>query len=166
VEGKAPRFSEITGRLRFYPRARFSLDVSAGYNPYYHTLSSLRLSASAGSKAEGRFFSLSWWKSDNAWITGADPGLAELYNRHQVSLYGGFPIPALSLDLVGDVDFNIAEWRLLYTGAQAVLHYQCLDFVFEFKVFYYRQNPEVQFKFSLGLGNIGRTLGFLSGFGF
>ncbi len=166
VDGKPPRFSEITGRLRFYPRSRFSLDVAAGYNPYYGNLSSLRLSANAGSKTEGRFVSLSWFKSNNSWITGADPALNELYNRHQLSLYGGVPIPALSLDVIGDVDFNIEEGKLLYTGARVVHHYQCLDFVFEFKVFYYRQNPELQFKFSLGLGNIGRTLDFLSGFGF
>ncbi|HSA94919.1 MAG TPA: LPS assembly protein LptD, partial [Acidobacteriota bacterium] len=35
VDGKPPRFSEVTGTLRFYPQARFSLDASAGYNPYY-----------------------------------------------------------------------------------------------------------------------------------
>ncbi len=166
VDGEPPRFSEITGRLRFYPRARFSLDVAAGYNPYYHDLSSFRLSANAGSRSEGRFVSLSWFKSSNAWITGVDPALSGLYNRHQISLYAGFPIPGLSLDIIGDVDFNIEEGKLLYTGARAVYHYQCLDFVFELKAFYYRQNPEFQFKFSLGLGNIGRTLDFLSGFGF
>jgi LPS-assembly protein len=166
VDGVPPRFSEITGRLRFYPRARFSLDVSAGYNPYYRNLSTLRLSANAGSKSEGRFLSLSWFKSNNSWITGADPALNELYNRHQLSLYGGFPVPGLSLDVIGDIDFNIEDGRLLYTGARVVYHYQCLDFVFEGKVFHYRQRPEFQFKFSLGLGNIGRTMDFLSGFGF
>ncbi len=166
VDGKSPRFSEISGNLRFYPQRLFSLDAAVGYNPYYRNFSTLRLSANAGDRSEGRFFSLSWFKSQNPWMIGIDPALRELYNRHQVSLYGGIRVPSLSLDLIGDVDFNIRDRRLLYTGIQATYHYQCLDFVFGVKVFYFRQRPETQFTFSLGLGSIGRTEGFLTGFGF
>ena len=64
--------------------------------------------------------------------------------------------------------------RLQHQGAKApvpgrssaVYHYQCLDFKFEFKVFYFRAKPETQFKFSLGLGNIGKTTDFLGGMEF
>lgn len=166
VDGKPPRFSEIAGTLRFYPEAKFSLDASVAYNPYYRDLSSLRVSATAGSKAEGDFLSLTWFKSRNAWITGVDPALVPFYNRHQVGLFGGVRIPGLSLDLQADADFNIQERKLLYTGGRVTYHYQCLDFLVDVRVYYFRSRPETQVRFSVGLGTIGKTLGFLEGVNF
>jgi lipopolysaccharide assembly outer membrane protein LptD (OstA) len=166
VDGKAPRFSEITGTLRFYPQARFSFDASAAYNPYYKNLSSLRLSATAGSKADGDFLTLSWFSSRNSWVTGVDPALIALYNRDQVGAYGGLRLPGLSLDLQLEADYNIKERRLLYTGAQATYHYQCIDVLVDVRVFYFRDRPDTQVRVSLGLGTIGKTLDFLGGFGF
>jgi LPS-assembly protein len=164
VDGKPPRFSEISGFLRFYPEERFSVDAAFGFNPYYHNLSTLRLTTTAGSKADGRFLSVNWYKSLNSWITGIDPELRDLYNRHQIGATGGWRFP--TLELQGEIDYNIQTQKLLYTAAQAIYHYQCLDFLFEVRVFYYRLSPETQFKFSIGLGNIGRTSSLLSGFGF
>jgi LPS-assembly protein len=83
-----------------------------------------------------------------------------------VAAYGGVKLAKLGLDLTADVDFNVQEAKLLYAGGGAVYHYQCLDFLVEVKVFYFRDKPEAQFKFSLGLGNIGKTTDFLGGFGF
>jgi LPS-assembly protein len=166
VNGKPPRFSEITGTLRYYPKESFSLDAAAGYNPYYHNFSSLRLSATAGSKEDGRFLSLNWYKSLNSWIAGVDPALRALYNRHQIGGTGGLRLPGLSLELLGEIDYNLQEKKLLYTAAQAIYHYQCLDLLVEVRVFYYRTRPETQLKFSVGLGNIGRTSDILGGFGF
>jgi lipopolysaccharide assembly outer membrane protein LptD (OstA) len=166
VDGRPPRFSEIAGTLRFYPEAKFSLDASAAYNPYYGSLSSLRVSATAGSKAEGEFLSLAWFKSRNAWITGVDPALVPFYDRHQIGLFGGVRLRRLSLDLQADADFNIEERKLLYTGGRLTYHYQCLDFLVDIRVYYFRARPETQFRFSIGLGTIGRSLGFLEGFGF
>jgi LPS-assembly protein len=166
VDGKPPRFSEITGTLRFYPRAKFSLDASAAYNPYYKNMSSLRLGATAGSKASGDFLTLSWFSSRNAWVTGVDPALIGLYNRDQVGVFGGVRLPRLAIDLQLEADYNIREGKLLYTGAQLTYHYQCVDFLVDVRAFYFRDFPDVQVRFSLGLGAIGKTLDFLGGFGF
>ena len=166
VDGKAPRFSEVTGTARFYPQSKFSFDASAAYNPYYKSLSSLRLSATAGSKAEGDFLTVNWFSSRNSWVAGADPDLIALYNRDQVGAFGGLRIPALAVDLQLEADYNIKERKLLYTGAQLTYHYQCVDFLVDVRAFYYRDTPDVQVRLSLGLGTIGKTLDFLGGFGF
>ncbi len=166
VDGKAPRFSEVTGTVRFYPQSKFSFDASAAYNPYYKSLSSLRLSATAGSKAEGDFLTVNWFSSRNSWVAGADPDLIALYNRDQVGAFGGLRIPALAVDLQLEADYNIKERKLLYTGAQLTYHYQCVDFLVDVRAFYYRDTPDVQVRLSLGLGTIGKTLDFLGGFGF
>lgn len=166
VDGKPPRFSEIAATLRFYPQASFSLDASAAYNPYYRSLSSLRLGATAGSKAEGDFLTLSWFSSRNSWVTGVDPALVALYNRDQVGAFGGVRLPGLALDLQLEADYNIKERKLLYTGAQATYHYQCVDILVDIRVYYYRDRPDTQVRISLGLGAIGKTLDFLGGFGF
>ncbi|MCX6573689.1 MAG: LPS assembly protein LptD [Candidatus Aminicenantes bacterium] len=166
VDGVAPRFSELTGTLRFYPQNQFSLDASVAYNPYYGNLSSLRLGATAGSKAEGEFLTLSWFKSRNSWIAGIDPALIALYNRDQIGAFGGFRLPGIGVDLQLEADYNIKDAKLLYTGGQLTYHYQCLDFLVDLRVFYYRVPADVQVRFSLGLGAIGKTLDFLGGFGF
>jgi LPS-assembly protein len=166
VDGRPPRFSEVTGTLRFYPEAKFSLDASAGYNPYYKNLSSLRLSATAGAKADGDFLTMSWYSSRNSWVTGVDPALIALYNRDQVGALVGLRLPGLDLDLELQADYNIKEHKLLYTGAQVTYHYQCVDFLVDVRAYYFRDDPDVQVRFSLGLGAIGKTLGFLDGFGF
>jgi LPS-assembly protein len=166
VDGKPPRFSEIAGTLRFYPRAKFSLDASAAYNPYYKNMSSLRLGATAGSKADGDFLTLSWFSSRNSWVTGVDPALISLYNRDQVGVFGGLRLPRLSLDLQLEADYNVKERKLLYTGAQLTYHYQCVDFLVEVRSYYFRNPADIQVRFSLGLGAIGKTLDFLGGFGF
>ena len=166
VDGQPPRFSEVTGTLRLYPQAKFSLDASAAYNPYYKNLSSLRLSATAGTKAEGDFLTLTWFTSRNSWVTGVDPALIALYNRDQIGAFGGLRLPGLSLDLQLEADYNIKDRKLLYTGAQATYHYQCLDVLVDVRVFYFRDRPDTQIRVSLGLGSIGKTLDFLGGFGF
>ena len=166
VDGVAPRFSEITGTLRFYPRAKVSFDASAAYNPYYDSLSSLRLSGTVGARAEGNFLTVNWFTSRNAWITGVDPGLVALYNRDQVGAFAGLRLPRLDLDLEAEADYNIETKKLLYTGARLTYHYQCLDFLVDVRSYYYRDPPDVQVRFSLGLGSIGRSLDFLGGFGF
>jgi LPS-assembly protein len=166
VDGRPPRFSELTGTLRFYPQAKFSFDASAAYNPYYKNLSSLRLSATAGAKADGNFLTVTWFSSRNSWVAGVDPELIALYNRDQIGAYGGLRLPALSLDLQLEADYNIKERELLYTGAQATYHYQCVDILVDVRIFYYRDRPDAQVRVSLGLGTIGKTLDFLGGFGF
>ena len=63
-------------------------------------------------------------------------------------------------------DYNIKEKELLFTGLTLTYHYQCIDVSAEIKVFYYRERPEAQFNISIGLGNIGKSVGFFSGLGF
>lgn len=164
VDGKPPRFSEVQGRLRLYPAARYSLDVSAEYNPYSRDLTSLRMSANAGSRAEGRFLSLSWFRSQKTWYR--DEVSKAFGNRHQIGATAAFKVPKLPVEVLADIDYNLQERKLLYLAGSAVYHYQCLDFELEMKVFYFRSKPEAQIKFSLGLGNIGKTTDFLGGMGF
>jgi lipopolysaccharide assembly outer membrane protein LptD (OstA) len=166
VDGRPPRFSEVTGTVRFYPQGKFSLDASAAYNPYYKNVSSLRMSATAGVKARGDFLTLTWFTSRNSWVTGVDPALIALYNRDQVGAFGGLRLPGLDLDLQLEADYNIKDRKLLYTGAQATYHYQCVDILVDVRVFYFRDRPDTQVRVSLGLGSIGKTLDFLGGFGF
>jgi lipopolysaccharide assembly outer membrane protein LptD (OstA) len=166
VDGKPPRFSEVTGTLRFYPQAKFSLDASAAYNPYYKNLSSLRLSATAGDKPAGDFLTVSWFTSRNSWITGVDPQLIALYNRDQIGAFAGLRLPALDIDLQLEADYNIKDRKLLYTGAQLTYHYQCVDILVDVRAFYFRARSDTQVRVSLGLGSIGKTLDFLGGFGF
>ena len=56
--------------------------------------------------------------------------------------------------------------QLVYSGLNLVYHYQCIDIRAEVKVFYFREKPEAQFNISIGLGNIGKSVGFFSGLGF
>lgn len=166
VDGHAPRMSEMTTTLRYYPAGEFFLDASAGYNPYSRRFSTFRLSAGAGSKQEGNFISVNWLKSENAWIAGIDPVLLTLSNRHEASVYSGLKVPALDLDLQADASFNILTGRFRYTGGRLVYHYQCVDFQLDFGVYHYRTVPETQVKFSIGLGSISRAAEFLNGLGF
>jgi len=166
VDGKPPRFSEVTGTLRFYPQAHFSLDASASYNPYYKNMSSLRIGATAGVKPGGDFLSVNWFTSRNSWVTGIDPELIALYNRDQIGAFGGLRFRRLGVDLQLEADYNVQDRRLLYTGAQLTYHYQCVDILVDVRSFHYRARPDTQVRVSLALGSIGRTLDFLGGFGF
>ncbi len=75
-------------------------------------------------------------------------------------------LPRLAVDLEVEADYNIETRELLYAGGRLTYHYQCLDFLVDVRSFYYRDPPDVQVRFSLGLGTIGRTLDMLGGFGF
>jgi lipopolysaccharide assembly outer membrane protein LptD (OstA) len=166
IDGRVPRSSEVNGRIRVDPGRGYNVDFGMAYNPYQKAVSMIRLSAGLGNYASGTSLSVSWFKSLNAWVTNIPPELRDLYNRHQVAAFGQLRLPALNLDLMGDIDFNIQEKQLLYTAGRAVYHYQCLDFTAEVRVFYFRARPEAQFKFSLGLGNVTPSSDFLSGLGF
>jgi LPS-assembly protein len=166
VDGRPPRFSEITGTVRFYPQARFSLDAAAAYNPYYKNMSSFRLGVTAGVKPGGDFLSVNWFTSRNSWITGVDPALIAIYNRDQIGAFGGLRLPGLGVDLQIETDYNVRDRRLLYTGGTLTYHYQCVDILFDVRSYHYRTKPDTQFRVSLALGSIGRSLDFLGGFGF
>jgi hypothetical protein len=161
VDGEIPEFSDISGYLRFYPARKYSLDVSAAFNPYHNTFSSLRLGANLGSPTDSLFLRVNWYKSVNPYQEKDYRG-----NRHQISFFGGLKIPELSLEAQAETDFNIQEGKMLYSALALVYNYQCLDFRLELKVFYFREKPETQFMFSFGLGNIGKTIDFLGGMGF
>jgi hypothetical protein len=160
VDGEPPLFSDIRGYFRFYPTSKYSLDFSASYDPYYKTFSRLRLGANFGSLNDPAFLKINWYRSENPYIKSL------LWARHQIGFYGGVKIPQLSLEAQVDLDFNIVERQMLYSAVALVYHYQCIDFKAELKVFYFRDKPETQFRFSFELGNIGRTTDLLGGFGF
>ena len=160
VNGEIPEYSDISGDLRFYPTNKYSLDASISFNPYYKAFSRIRMGANLGTPNDDLFLRMNWYKSVNPYRENS------LYARHQISMYGGFKIPALSFEAKSQIDYNLKEKKLLYSAVSLVYHYQCLDFEADLRVFYFRDKPEIQFGFSLGLGNIGKTQNFLGGFGF
>lgn len=160
VDGEIPKFSDISGYLRFYPARKYSLDVTAAFNPYYKTFSSLRVGANLGSLTDSAFLRVNWYKSINPYYEGT------WSDRHQIGLFGGLKIPQLNLDIQTNIDFNVKEMKMLYTNFNFIYHYQCIDFKADFNIFYFRDTPEFQFKISIGLGNIGRTTNILGGLKF
>ncbi len=160
VNGKPPRFSDLNGYFRFYPTRQYSFDFSASYNTYFKTFSRLRLSANLGNINDALFLRLNWYKSVSPYNEFAR------MRRHQIGIFGGVKIPQLSLEALAEIDFNVIEGEMLYSAAALVYHYQCIDFRGELKIFYFRDKPEMQLRFSFELGNIGRTTDILGGFGF
>jgi LPS-assembly protein len=155
--GEIPRFSEISSYLRIYPGGGLSFDGAASFNTYTKGFSSLRLGANLGSLADVAFLSLSWYKSMNPWMP--DPW----YDRSQIGAFGGLNLAGLNLELKGQADFNLTESKLLFAGVSGVYHYQCLDLKADLRMYFFRDVPDVQFKISFGLGNIGKTTDFLGG---
>ncbi|MEW5899914.1 MAG: LPS assembly protein LptD [Acidobacteriota bacterium] len=159
-EGEVPRYSDISSYVRFYPARKYSLDFSSGYNIYYDTLSFVRLGASVNSYTDPFFLQVSWFRSMNPWYKDV------LGNRQQVGIVTRVEIPRLQLEAQGEFDFNILERKMLYSGISLVYHYQCLDLKADVRIFHYRATPEVQYRISVGLGNIGKTTDFMGGLGF
>ena len=87
--------------------------------------------------------------------------VAALETRLPVEVLGG-----PDLEIQADIDFNVRERKLLYTGFAFLYNYQCIDFKADVKVFYFRETPDVQFRISFELGNIGRTIDFFGGLEF
>ncbi len=159
-EGEIPSRSDIGSYVRFYPARKYSFDVSAAYNTYVKTFSFLRLGASLNSPADPLFLQVNWFRSINPWFKDI------LGDRQQVGAVGRLNMPRLNFDVLAQFDYNIEKRRMLYTGLSLIYHYQCLDFKADVRVFYYREKPETQVRFSIGLGNIGKTTDFLGGLGF
>lgn len=160
INGGPPQFSDINGYFRLYPSRRYSLDFSASYNTYFKTFSALRLGASMGNIADPLFLKVNWYKSVSPYLEFTR------WSRHQIGFFGGVKIPKLALEAQVEMDFNILEGEMLYSAAALVYHYQCIDFKGELKIFYFRDKPETQFRFSFELGNIGKTTDILGGFGY
>ncbi|MCX8159476.1 MAG: putative LPS assembly protein LptD [Candidatus Saccharicenans sp.] len=152
-------FAPLNAYLRYYPAGRFSLDFSADFNPYEKNFLSSRLSANLGKPDDNFFFSLNW--SKNYQVLG--PG--SFFRSHQAGGQAGWSWPE-KLDLKAQLEFDLQNRKFLYAALAGVYHYQCLDFGFDLRVFNYRNQPEVQFRFSLGLGNISRTSDLLGALGF
>ena len=159
-QGEIPNRSDIGSYVRFYPAQKYSFDVSAAYNTYSKTISYLRLGVSLNSPADPLFLSVNWFRSMNPWVKDI------LGDRQQVGAVGRLDMPRLNLEALAEFDFNVEKKRMLYSGVSLVYHYQCLDFKADVRVFYYKEKPETQVRFSIGLGNIGKTTDFLGGLGF
>lgn len=152
-------FSPLNAYLRYFPAGRFSLDVSADFNPYEKNFLSSRLSANLGRPEDRFFFSLNW--SKNYQVIGPD----SFFRSHQAGWQAGWHWPE-KLDLKAQLELDLQNRKLLYTALAGTYHYQCLDFSFDLRLFYYRSQPEFQFRFSLSLGNISHTSELLGALGF
>jgi lipopolysaccharide assembly outer membrane protein LptD (OstA) len=157
INGEIPSFSELSGYVRYYPSGVFSLDTGASYNTYTKDFSLLRVGANFTAPSGNLVAGVNWYKSVNPYYKNP------YYDRHQIGGVLTANIPALDLEVKGDVSFNIAEMKFFYAGGSFVYHYQCLDIKGDVQVFFFRETPEVQFKISFGLGNIGKTTDFLGG---
>ncbi len=158
--GRIPTASDITASLRFFPVSSFSLDVGTSYNTYHNLFSSIRLGARLGNPKDDLFFNVSWLKSQNPWNDFV------YMNRHQINISGGVKIPALNIEGQGEFDYNISKNELLFAGGDVIYHYQCLDFRANIRIYNFRTIRDVEYSFSLGLGDISHTADFLGGLGF
>jgi hypothetical protein len=158
--GKMPSFSDISAYVRFYPATNYSIDYSAYFDPYHKAFSSINLGANLGAPTDSLFLRVNWYKGINPWYP------QYILNRHQINCFTGVKIPALSMEAQAEVDFNIQERKMLYSAFSFVYDYQCLELKVDFRIFYFREKPETQFRISFGLGNIGKTTDFLGGIGF
>lgn len=160
IDGETPQYSDLEGSLRINPSSRYSLDFSAGFNPYENSFSRLRMGLNLGNPADDLFMRVNWYKS-------TDPFRQEsAFARHQISFFTGVKIPKLSAEALAELDYNIQQKELLYSAFSVVYHYQCIDFKADLRIFYFRDKPEAQFSFSFELGNIGKSTDFLGGLGF
>ena len=154
VNGRIPRFSEISSYLRFFPAARFSLDFAAGYNPYHKTFSSLRLGASLGSPVENFFMTVNWFKSISVWQGES------WWDRHQINVAGTLKVPGLSLEAQVEANFNLLQKELQHLAFQVLYDYQCLVIKAGFMYFQYRSEIVPILRVTLGdIGNSGDFLG-------
>jgi len=158
--GRIPEFSDITGFVRFFPAAQYSLDFSSSYNPYHRAFSSIRLGARAGNPNDDLFLNVNWFKSLSVWRN------EEYWNRHQINVFGGLKLPRLNLDILGEADYNVMDKSLLYAGLTFVYHYQCVNIQGYVRLFNYREKRDVEYSVSLGLGGISYSSDFLGGLGF
>ncbi|MGB9893118.1 MAG: LPS-assembly protein LptD, partial [Candidatus Saccharicenans sp.] len=152
-------FAPLNAYIRYYPQSGFSLDLSADFNPYEKNFLSSRLSLNLGRPEDNLYLSLNW--SRNYQVISPE----SFFRSHQIGLQTGWRWPE-KLDLKAQVEVDLQNRKLLYSALAGVYHYQCLDFSFDFRVFYYRIKPEAQFRFSVGLGNISRTTDLLGALGF
>jgi len=159
-EGGVPSRSDLTSYVRFYPGKKYSLDASTGYNTYFNTFSFLRLGGSVNSMTDPFFLSVNWYRSLNPWRKSA------VRDRQQIGFVSRVDIPRLNIEALAEFDYNILERKMLYSGVSLVYHYQCLDFKADVRIFYFRETPEVQYRMSIGLGNIGKTTDFMGGVGY
>ena len=152
-------YSPINFLFRFYPAGKFKLDFSADYNTYEKNFYSIRLSPIYGQPEDNLFFSLNWSKS--YYLLGPD----NVFWSNQAGFQAGFRWPE-KLDLKIEMQRDLERKKQIFTGVSAVYHYQCLDFVLDLRMYYYRTKPDTQFKFSLRLGNISQSTDLLGKFGF
>jgi len=152
-------YAPVNFLVRFYPLGNFKLDVSADYNTYEKNIMSIRLSPVYGQPEDNYYFSLNWSKS--YYMMGPD----SIFWNNQAGLQAGFCWPE-KLDLKIQMQRDLKRKKQIYNGLSAIYHYQCLDFVLDLRMYYYRSKPDTQFKFSIRLGNISQSTDLLGAFGF
>ncbi len=148
-DGTIPRFTDLSSYVRFFPVGDFNLDFRAGYNTYKKTLSSVRAAAGFGTAADDIYFSLSWYKSVNAYFQTV------YSNREQIGASAGVNIS--DLNLYGDLQYNVLAKKMLYANLALAWNWQCLNFKVNAQAFFFRDKPEFQIRFSIGLGNINES---------
>lgn len=151
--------SPINFLVRFYPQGNFKLDLSADYNTYEKNILSIRLSPTYGNPDDNYFFSLNWSKS--YYMMGPD----NIFWSNQAGLQAGFRWRD-NLDIKIQMQRDLKRKKQIYNGLFAIYHYQCIDFVLDLRMYYYRSKPDAQFKFSIRLGNINQSTDILGSFGF
>ena len=157
IDGKPARFSDIENYVRFFPATGFSFNFKLGYNTYAKAISGIRLGAVLVTPDENIFMTINWYRSINPFNRSNEN------DRDQINIYGSVKIPRVSLELRGEVDFNIVEGKMLFSAFGASYRYQCIDFKGDLRMYFFREKPDLQFSLSLGLGNIGKTTDFLGG---
>ncbi|MCP2604838.1 LPS-assembly protein LptD [Candidatus Aminicenantes bacterium AH-873-B07] len=161
INGETPHFSDIYSSLRIRATAKYSLDFNLSYNYYYRKLSGMSLIANLGVPEDNLFIRLSWFQRKILYVSEY-----HFANYNQIRVYTGFKIPKIGIESSFEVDHDFIQKKTLYAAFSVIYHYQCIDFKGEVKIFNFREKPDIQFRFSIGFGNIGRVADFLGGIGF
>jgi lipopolysaccharide assembly outer membrane protein LptD (OstA) len=161
INGKIPNFSDIYSSLRFRATEKYSLDFSISYNHYYKKISGMTLIANLGTPQDNLYLRMSWLHRKVLYKREYFFG-----NYNQIRTYTGFKIPRIGLEVNFEIDHDFLLKKTFYTALSVIYHYQCLDFKGEIKMFNFREKPDIQFRFSIGFGEIGKVSDFLGGIGF
>ncbi len=148
------RWSERVYFLRFNPSQNIYLSLNSTYNQYYHSFRNISISVNLSDKEKNNSFNFTYSKLQ---YLRPDNLTARMdFMRGSLYLKPSF----LPIDLVGNIDYNLATKTLYNLGILAKLKFQCITFMFQYRKIGYRTTGrDSQILFSLGLGSITPSAG-------
>ncbi len=143
------KWSERNYFLRFVPTQYTYLSFNATYNQYYHSFRNLSIALNLNDK--DRLYNLNFSYSKLQYLRPDNVSAKMDFLRGALSLKPVF----LPLEVVGNIDYNLATKTLYNFSILTKLKFQCLNFMLQYrKVGYRTTGVDSQILFSIGLGTI------------